>query len=169
MSKFTWEFANLLHICRRIHAYVANEKDNWIARKPRAQRAHKLCWKAQLHVPLNLKWRSNIERLVEIPIGYRNSDHTKRHPKLDWHCLLTRPARPQKAHYFGFTFSIEKAPLQAPGIATGPLTPSWVSPCSWNPRASSTNESSFQILWILKHLHTLQNLRFFSQRNILQN
>jgi hypothetical protein len=74
--------------------------------------------------PLNLKRKSNVERLIGIPIGYRNSNHTKRHPKLEGHCLLTRPARLQKAHYFGFAFSIEKAPLQAPGIATGPLSPS---------------------------------------------
>jgi hypothetical protein len=70
-----------------------------------------------------------LKGLIEIPIGYRNSDHTKRHPKLEGHCLLTRPARPQKAHYFGFAFSIEKARLhvQAPAVSqllTGPYDPS---------------------------------------------
>ena len=91
--------------------------------------------------------KSNVERLVEIPIGYRNSTPHKPTPKMEGHCFLTRPAYPWRAQCIGFASSIEKAPLQDPSIATGPFTPSWASPCSWNPRAFSTNDTSFQILW----------------------
>ena len=96
--------------------------------------------------------KSNVERLVEIPIGYRNSTPHKPTPKMEGHCFLTRPAYPWRAHCIGFASSIEKAPLQDPSIATGPFTPSWASPCSWNPRAFSTNDASFQTQRIFKHV-----------------
>ena len=61
---------------------------------------------------------------LKFPSAIETAYHTKRHPNLEGHCLLTRPAHPKKAHYIGFAFSIEKTPLQDPGIATGPFNPS---------------------------------------------
>ena len=126
-------------------------RNSWIASNPSAQR-HKAL-KSTVSIAKEIKRKSNVERLVEIPIGYRNSAPHKATPKngRTLLSLLTRLACPKRAHYIGFAFSIEKAPLQDPGIATSPFNPSWVSPCSWNPRAFSTNDASFQILWIFEH------------------
>ena len=69
-------------------------RNSWIASNPSAQR-HKAL-KSTVSIAKEIKRKSNVERLVEIPIGYRNSAPHKATPKNGRTLLVDQACTPKE-------------------------------------------------------------------------
>ena len=71
-------------------------------------------WKAQFRLPKKLKRKSNVERLVEISIGYRNSTPHKATPKIGRALLVDQACTPKEGtlhrlHFFNWKSSTTRS------------------------------------------------------------